>query len=105
MEVIYLKNPTVKPKECFCEPDGICCSVPFACLCLNAHNSVFNSAIIEMMNILNSSCANLQPVLEMKTFLLFSKLEENWKYLWSLYLHFVLHISKIFYSFEYRNKH
>lgn len=77
MEVIYLKNPTVKPKECFCEPDGFCCSVPFAYLRLNAHSSVFNSAIIEMMHVLNSSCTNFLLVLEMKTFLLISKLEEN----------------------------
>lgn len=105
MEVIYLKNPTVKPNECFCEPDDFCCSVPFACLCLNAHSSVFNGAIIEMMHVLNSSCANFQPALEMKTFLLISKCGENQKYLWSLYLPFVLYISEIFYSFEYRNKH
>lgn len=104
MEVIYLKNPTLKPKECFCEPDGFFCSVPFAYLCLNAHNSVFNRAIIEIMYILNSSCTNFQPVLEMKIFLI-SKLEENKKYLWSLYVPSVLYISKILYSFEYRNKH
>lgn len=72
-------------------------------VCAYMHTT--HSAVIEMMNILDSSCTNFQPVLEMKTFLLISKLLENWKYLWSLYLHFEFYISEVFYSFEYRNKH
>lgn len=63
IKVIYLKNPAVKPKAYFWEFDSFCClSLSFLltlvpeCMLFG----VFNSAVIEMIHILISSCTDFQ---------------------------------------------
>lgn len=81
VEVIYFKNPALKPKTQFCEPDSFCClsfSFPLICLCLNACRFLFFiSTIIEMMCILSSSCTNFQPMSQIQAFLLIPEPENQ----------------------------